>query len=261
MQRRERYLAQRGTRVKVQQATAPDQQRLETARRIIQQARQQGNKALTEAQAKGILELYGIPVPKRQLARNAAEAARAAQEISFPVVMKIASADITHKTEAGGVRLGISDAQEAARACEAILANAKAYNAAATVDGVLVEEMITNGVEVLVGFKQDSRFGPMVTFGPGGIFVELLRDISLRMAPLDEAEALAMIQETKAYPLLTGFRGEQPKDVGALSRLLLSVSRLAQDLKEELSELDVNPCIVLPQGHGVRAVDALMVLK
>ena len=159
------------------------------------------------------------------------------------------------------MRLGISDAREASRACEEILANAKAYNAAAIVEGVLVEEMITDGVEVLVGFKQDPRFGPMVTFGPGGIFVELLRDISLRMAPLDEHDAMAMIRETKAYPLLTGFRGEQPRDVAALSQVLVAVSELAQDSREELSELDVNPCMVLPHGRGVRAVDALMVLK
>jgi acetyltransferase len=121
--------------------------------------------------------------------------------------------------------------------------------------------MISDGVEVLVGFKQDSRFGPMVTFGLGGIFVELLRDVSLRMAPLDEDEALTMIRETKAYPLLAGFRGQQPRDVAALSQVLVAVSQLAQDFREELAELDVNPLMVLPKGQGVRAVDALTVLS
>lgn len=261
VQRRERYRARKTGGKKIEREAAPEQQRLEKAKQVIQQARQQGRKALTEEQAKAILELYGIPVPKRQRAHHAAEAARVAQEIGFPVVMKIASAEITHKTEAGGVRLGIQDTGEASRAYQEILANAKAYNAAATLEGVLVEEMIQDGVQIIVGFKQDSRFGPMVTFGLGGIFVELIRDISLRMAPLDEEEALTMIRETKAYPLLAGFRGEPPRDIAALSQVLLAVSQLAQDFREELSELDVNPLMVLPQGCGVRAVDALMVLK
>ncbi len=174
--------------------------------------------------------------------------------------MKIASADILHKTEAGGVRLGIRSAEEASRAYDEIIAKAKAYNPKAKLDGVLVEEMIEDAIQVIVGFKQDSRFGPAVTFGMGGIFVELIRDFALRVVPLDEAEALSMIQSTKAYPLLTGYRGDKRRDVAALSQVILAASGLAEDFKGEIAELDINPVLVLPEGRGVKAVDALMVL-
>ena len=261
VRRRERYLARKTAKAKVHQETAASEQRREKAKQVIQEARQQGRKALTEGEAKAILELYGVSVPKRQLAKNAKTAAQAAQEMGFPVVMKIASADITHKTEAGGVRLGIKNGREAGQAYKEIIAKAKAYNPQATLDGVLVEQMVTDGLQVIVGFKQDPRFGPVVTFGLGGIFVELIRDFALRLVPLDEEEALAMIRETKAYPLLTGFRGEKPRDIQALAQVILAVSQLAQDCKEELAELDINPVMVLPEGSGVKAVDALMVVQ
>lgn len=273
VQRRQRYLRrEQGTgnrdqgsgvreQVKQKQEAGPDEERREKARRILQQARQLGRQALTESEGKAILELYGIPSPKRQLAHSAAETAKTANEMGYPVVMKIASAEITHKTEAGGVRLGVKDANEAAQAYGEIIANAQAYNPKAKLDGVLVEQMITGGVQVIVGFKLDSRFGPAVTFGMGGIFVELIRDFALRVVPFDEEEALAMIRGTKAYPLLTGYRGDKPRDVAALSRVILAVSRLAQDFKDELAEVDINPVLVLPEGNGVVAVDALMVLK
>jgi len=259
VQRRNRFL--RGEKAKTRAEAATEQKSLEKARQIIHQARSQGREALTEAEGKAILQLYGVPSPKRQLATSAGEAAKMAGEMGFPVVMKIASASITHKTEAGGVRLGINDSQQAAKAYDEIMANAKAYQADAKLDGVLVEQMITGGVQVIVGFKQDPRFGPAVTFGMGGIFVELIRDFALRVVPFDEEEALAMIQGTKAYPLLTGYRGDSPRDVAALSRVILAVARLAQDFKDELAELDINPVLVLPEGQGVVAVDALMILK
>ena len=259
--RRRGYLERKTAQGKAPRKTATDKQRRESVMQIIQQARQQGRQALTEGEAKAILELYGVPVPQRRMARNQAAASQAAQEMGFPVVMKIASADITHKTEAGGVRLGIQDAQQAAQAYEEIIAKAKAYNPQATLDGVLVEQTVSDGLQVIVGFKQDPRFGPVVTFGLGGIFVELIRDITLRVVPLDEQQALDMIRETKAYPLLAGYRGEQPRDINALSQVILAVSQLAQEFKNELAELDVNPLMVLPAGRGVKAVDALMVVK
>jgi len=260
VKRRESYLAKKAGAGKAAQA-GPDRAKIGEARNIIQQARQEGRKALTEAEGKAILELYGVPSPKRQLAIGTADAARIAQGMSFPVVMKIASADITHKTEAGGVRLGIRSAEEAEKAYGEIISKAKAYNPKAKLDGVLIEEMIEDAVQVIVGFKQDPRFGPAVTFGMGGIFVELLRDFALRVAPFDAEEALAMIQETKAYPLLTGFRGDKKRDVAALAKVILAASQLAQDFKEELAELDINPVMVLPEGKGAKAVDALVVLK
>jgi acetyltransferase len=258
--RRERYIARKASdKTARQPETEP--QKLAQARQIIQAARNEGRKALTEAEGKTILELYGISTPQRKLAASAVAAANAAREIGFPVVMKIASADITHKTEAGGVRLGVKDAKEAAQAFDEIMAKARAYNPKAKLDGVMVEEMIGDGVQVIVGFKQDARFGPAVTFGMGGIFVELFRDFALRVVPFDEAEALAMIKSTKADKLLTGYRGDQVRDVAALSRVILAAGRLAHDFKDELSELDINPVLVLPEGKGVKAVDALVVLK
>ncbi len=260
-QRRRGYLERKTAQKQAYKESAQDKQRREKARQVIQEARLQGRQTLAEGEAKAILELYGVPVPQRQMAQNRAAAAQAAQELGFPVVMKIASADITHKTEAGGVRLGIQDAQQAAQAYEEIIAKAKAYHPQATLDGVLVEQTVSDGLQVIVGFKQDPRFGPVVTFGLGGIFVELIRDITLRVVPLYEQEALAMIRETKAYPLLTGYRGEQPRDIRALSQAILAVSQLAQEFKNELAELDINPLIVLPEGKGVKAVDAFMVVK
>ncbi|MBI4479013.1 MAG: acetate--CoA ligase family protein [Acidobacteria bacterium] len=264
--RRERFLAKAAdpSRAREQAVTAPyrhDSAKVAKARAIVDQARKEGRKALTEGEGKAILEIYGIATPGRKLATNAAEAVKAAEGMGFPVVMKISSADITHKTEAGGVRLGIKDAKEAAAAYDDIIAKAKVYNPKAKLDGVLVEEMIGDAVQVIVGFKQDPRFGPVVTFGMGGIFVELIRDFALRCAPFDEDEALAMIQETKAYPLLTGFRGDKKRDVAALAKVILAAGQLALDCKDDLAELDINPVMVLREGQGAKAVDALLVLN
>jgi len=266
VQRRERYLrGKQGTGksepAKPKLGAVADRERIEKTREIIRQARKERRKALTEGEGKAILELYGISVPQRKVVKNAAAAAKAAAAMGFPVVMKIVSADITHKTEAGGVRLGVKNAKDAAKAFDDIKAKAKAYNPKAKLDGVLVEEMITDGVQVIVGFKQDPRFGPAVTFGMGGIFVELIRDFALRVVPFDEEEAVAMIQGTKAYPLLTGYRGDTRRDIAALARVIMAAGRLAQDFQDDLSELDINPVLVLPEGKGVKAVDALVVLK
>lgn len=258
--RRERFMTSRSPNAKAAQAST-DRQTQEKTREIIQTARREERNALTEAEGKAILSSYEIPSPKRALAANSAEAVKAAQEMGFPVVMKIASADITHKTEAGGVRLGIADAQQVSKTYDEIIANAKSYNPKAKLDGVLIEQMITDGVQVIVGFKQDERFGPAVTFGMGGIFVELIRDFALRVVPFDEEEAREMIQRTKAYPLLTGYRGDKPRDIAALAKVIVAVGRLAQDFKDDLAEVDINPVLVLPEGNGVVAVDALMVLK
>ena len=260
VQRRERYMAKKGGAGK-SAASATDQSKIAKARTIIEQARAEGRKALTEGEGKAILEIYGITTPGRKLATSAAEAAKAAEGMGFPVAMKVSSAEITHKTEAGGVRLGIKDTKEAAAAFDDIIAKARTYDPGAKLDGVLVEEMIGDAVQVIVGFKQDPRFGPAITFGMGGIFVELLRDFALRVAPFDEEEALAMIQETKAYPLLTGFRGDQKRDVSAIAKVILAACHLAQDFKDSLAELDINPLMVLPEGKGAKAVDALLVLN
>ena len=262
--RRERYLAKNQSRDRKGAGTArptAETPPVAKARAIINLARKEGRQALTEGEGKAVLEIYGITTPGRKLVTSAAEAAKAAEGMGFPVVMKISSAEITHKTEAGGVRLGIEDAKEAAAAFDDIIAKAMNYDPRAKLYGVLVEEMIEDAVQVIVGFKQDPRFGPAITFGMGGIFVELIRDFALRVAPFDEDEALAMIRETKAYPLLTGFRGDSKRDVAALAKVILATCQLAQDFKDELAELDINPVMVLPEGKGAKAVDALLVLK
>lgn len=260
LERRQRYLARRAAGKEGHRGAEASGERRAKAREIVARARQAGRKALTEAEAKTILELYGIPTPRRRLVESAAAAAAAAEELGFPVVMKIASPDITHKTEAGGVRLGIKSAAEAAAAFEEILARARAYNPQAALAGVLVEEMVTGGLEVMVGAKQDARFGPVVTFGLGGVFVEVLRDYALRVAPLEEEEVLAMLREIRGYPLLAGYRGGEARDVAALARVIMAVSELATELREDLVELDINPLLVMPEGGGVKAVDALMVV-
>jgi acyl-CoA synthetase (NDP forming) len=264
VQRRERYLKnQSRDQSRDRQGAGPTRPTSEAtkARNIIAKARSENRTALTEGEGKQILELYGIPTPRRELADTNEAAARVAQAIGFPVVMKIASADITHKTEAGGVRLGVKDINEAVRVYDEIIASAKAYNPKAKLEGVLIEEMVTDAVQVIVGAKRDPRFGQAILFGMGGIYVELFRDAALRIAPLDEDEALVMIKETKAYKLLTGFRGDKQRDVAALAKVLTAVSRLVQDFKDDIAELDINPVLVLPEGNGVRAVDALVVLK
>jgi acyl-CoA synthetase (NDP forming) len=238
----------------------PDSTRREKVFTIFQQARKRPA-TLTEHEGKQILELYGIPTPKRRLASSAGDSAKTAEAIGFPVAMKIVSADIAHKTEAGGVRLGVKDANEANRLYDEIISNAKKYNPKAKLEGVLIEEMVVDAVQVIVGAKYDSRFGQVITFGMGGIYVELFRDVALRIAPVDEDEALAMIEETKAFKLLSGFRGDKKRDIAALSKVLLAVSQFALDFKDDLAELDINPVMVLPEGQGVRAVDALVVIK
>ncbi len=261
VQRRERYLAKNKAVGNSEQAPATAAATLEQVRQIIGVARSENRSALTEGEGKQILELYGVSSPSRQIVSSADEAAKAASEMGFPVVMKIVSADITHKTEAGGVKLGVKDAAEAAQVFEKIMSSAKTYKADAKLDGVLVEEMVTDAVQVIVGSKQDARFGPVVTFGMGGVFVELIKDFALRVTPVDGDDALEMIRETKAYPMLTGFRGDVQRDVAALAEVIVSVGRMVEDLKDELAELDINPVMVLPEGKGVKAVDALFVLK
>lgn len=233
----------------------------EEVKQYLRGIRASGRTTLTEDEAKHVLQRYGVPVTRRAVARDAGEAADLAARIGFPVVMKVVSPDITHKTEAGGVRLGIADAAAARQAYREIMESCARYKPGARLEGVLVEEMVSGGTEVIVGAKRDARLGPAVTFGLGGIFVELLKDFALRLAPLSRAEAEAMVREIKGYRMLAGFRGQELKDVPALVDALLRVAQLAYDQRDLLAEMDVNPLLVLGEGKGVRAVDALMVLQ
>jgi acetyltransferase len=174
--------------------------------------------------------------------------------------MKIDSPDILHKTEARAIRLNLADPRQLAEAFDEIVANARAHAPTARINGVLVQEMIPPGVEAIVGMNRDPQFGPVVMFGLGGIFVEILKDVSLRIAPLALDDALGMIREVRGYPLLAGARGRAKADIPALAQALVDVSRMALALGPRLEQLDINPLIVLPEGQGVRAADALVIL-
>ncbi|MCL6479027.1 MAG: acetate--CoA ligase family protein [Peptococcaceae bacterium] len=260
-ERRARYLAGRDLPAGPQLTMeAGKTGRLDIARGIISRVRQEGRTALMETEAKELLAAYGIPVPRGQTARSGGEAAEIARNLGWPVVLKVVSPDVLHKTEAGGVYVGARDEAEVRKAYEAIMARVRADYPQARVRGVLVEEMAPAGTEVIVGLKQDHRFGPVLTFGLGGIFVEVFGDATLRLPPLAEEEAWRMISEIKGYPLLAGYRGQKKRDLAALVQVLGRMSDFAQDWRDQLAECELNPLVALEEGRGVKAVDALVVL-
>jgi acyl-CoA synthetase (NDP forming) len=212
---------------------------------------------LTEYQAKQVLADYGIPVTSEALATTAEQAVVLAAQIGFPVVMKIVSPMIPHKTEAGGVKVGVRDAQAVREAFSEIVANAGCHSPGAPIDGVLVQAMVSGGTEVIVGVTQDPLFGPAILFGLGGIFAEVMKDVCFRIAPITRSEAMAMIRSIRAFPILDGARGRPKADLDALADALVRLAALAVDLQDSIAEIDINPLIVLPAGQGVVAVDAL----
>lgn len=216
---------------------------------------------VAEFQSKRLLGYYGVPLARERLARDAEEAVRHARELGGAVALKVQSADLPHKTEAGAIRLGVSGDEAVRRACREILEEARNHRSDSRIDGVLVQEMVTGGLEVLVGISRDPTFGPVLTAGLGGIYVEVLKDVSFRLPPLGAEDALEMLRELRAYALLTGARGRTPADIDALARSIERVSWLAVDLEDAVAELDINPLIVLPKGQGVRAVDALVLAR
>jgi acetyl coenzyme A synthetase (ADP forming)-like protein len=223
-------------------------------RSTIEGARSRGLKALGEREARQIATACGIPLPQNIFAADEAAAAEAAEQIGYPVVMKISSDDIIHKSDAGGVRVGIKDAEGARRAFGQIMQSARAYKADAQLDGVLVQHMAPKGREVIIGVNRDPQFGPVVMFGLGGIYVEVLKDVTFRVAPLTLREAREMVDDIRTARILHAFRGEPEGDLDALAECLTRVSQLAVDFPE-LSECDLNPVIVYPQGQGVIALD------
>ncbi|MGE0557328.1 MAG: acetate--CoA ligase family protein [Burkholderiales bacterium] len=216
---------------------------------------------VAEYAAKQVLAEYGIPVTQETLATSRDAAVAAARKIGFPVVMKVQSANISHKTEAKAVKLNVADAAGVAAAYDEILKNARAYKADARIDGVLVQEMVGGGIEAIVGITNDALFGPAVMFGLGGIFAEVMKDVSFRLAPITPAIAREMVEEIKGYPVLAGARGKPPADLDALVDTLVKLSALAMDLKDHVGELDINPLLVMPKGQGVKAADALIRMK
>ena len=210
---------------------------------------------INEADAKRLLGAAGIPFAPEKIARSRDEAVAAASEIGFPVVLKVLSPDIAHKSEAGGVVLGLRNADEVAAGYDTMMARVAAHAPHAKLDGALVARMIAGGVETVIGVKRDAVFGPVVMFGLGGVYVEVLKDVTLRLAPVDRATANEMIREIKGIALLTGARGRPPADLDALADALVAMSRFAA-AHPNVTSAEINPFIALPDG-GV-AVDALI---
>lgn len=213
---------------------------------------------LLEHEAWQLFAAYGIPVPRCHLAKTADDAVRLASEIGYPVVLKIVSRDILHKSEAGGVKVKLMDEQSVRAAYANIMQSVLSYRADARVEGILVCEMLPAGLETIIGMTQDVSFGPAFMFGLGGIFVELLKDVSFRVLPLTKSDALEMIKGIKGYRILSGIRGEKPKDIESLAELIVKVARMVEE-NPEIRELDINPCFVYESG--VRPADARIMLN
>lgn len=214
---------------------------------------------LSESEASDVLDRYGIPTTKRYVAKEAEEAVEMAKEIGFPVVLKIDSPQIPHKTEADGIRLNICSEDEVRIAFAEVMANAKQYNPTATLNGVSVQEMLPNGVEIIIGAHNDETFGPVIMAGLGGIFVEVFKDISFKVAPLSRKDAYELLEELQGKALLHGARGKAPVDKEAIVDVLLKVSNLMRDNKDTIKELDINPLIVYEKG--IKAADAMIVVN
>jgi len=224
-------------------------------RQVFAAVRAESRVNLGEVEAREVLSAYGFRVPEAQLARSADEAVQIAEGIGYPVVMKISSPDILHKSDIGAVRVGIADPVQVADTFDLIMLRTQRYMPNAQLRGVLVQEMIRGGKEVILGVSRDPQFGPLIMFGLGGIYVEVLKDVSFRVAPLDRRHATQMIHEIRGAPLLGGVRGERPADTDAIIDGLLRVSQLTLDFPE-IVEMDINPLAALEPGRGVVAIDS-----
>src|SRR6186997_3052359 len=225
-------------------------------RQLLDAVKASGRTSLTAPEGKQVCDAYGIAVPGEGVATSAAEAGKLAAGMGFPVVMKIVSPDILHKTEAGGVVVGLKSADEAGKAYDTILANAKKYKADAKIDGVQVQQMLKGGTEVIVGAITDGSFGKLVAFGLGGVLVEVMKDITFRLAPASREDALSMLDGIAAAEMLKGVRGSEPVNRDALASLIHSVSLLVSDFPE-IAEMDLNP--VFATAKGAIAADVRIV--
>ena len=221
---------------------------------ILSEVKKQGRSNLLEDEGYEVLKAYGFPVPKSILAVDETDAIRAANDIGYPVVMKISSKDVIHKSDSGGVKVGLKNDDEVRDAFKLILSNVKTRHPDADIKGILVQEMITNSRETILGAKQDDLFGPLLLFGLGGIYVEVLKDVVFRLAPISELEARNMVESIRTVGLLKGVRGEKPSDISSVIDCLLRLSQLVIDFPE-IKEFDINPLLVLEEGKGSRVAD------
>jgi acyl-CoA synthetase (NDP forming) len=226
--------------------------------KILSQARREKRTQLTEIESKEILKEAEIPVVEARLARTKKEAVSLSKKMRFPVVLKVISPDVIHKSDSGGVKLGLNNATQVGNAYSEILAAVKKHYPEAKIQGVSVQEMARPGVEVIIGMTKDAQFGPVLMFGLGGILVEVLKDVSFRIVPLARRDAREMIKEIKGYPLLEGYRGQEAANIPFLEDLILKVSNFV-DKNPEIKELDLNP--VFAYKDGAVAVDARVILE
>lgn len=224
---------------------------------IITQARSESRSLLSEVESKNLLVAEGISVTDAQLARDATEAVSFAESLGYPVVMKIISPDIAHKSDVGGVVVGLTDSDQVKSGYDEMMRKVSSVASTAKIDGVSIQSMAKPGIEVIIGATTDPQFGPVMMFGLGGVFVEVLKDVSFRVVPLEPRDAKQMVREIKALPILEGVRGQEGADLQALESLLLSVSELIER-RPEIAELDLNP--VFAYSDGAIAVDARIVL-
>src|SRR5438093_2389675 len=224
----------------------------------IDNARSQRRTILTEVESKQVLHEAGIPVALAVFAPDSTAAVQAAEKAGFPVVMKVVSPDVAHKSDVGGVRLGLESKKDVRLAFDEMMAAVKAAQPAARIEGVAVQRMAPAGTEVIIGMSKDPQFGPVLMFGLGGIFVEVLKDVAFRIVPLEPRDAREMIRELKAFAVLEGVRGQPGADLGALEEMLLTVSSFVEE-HPEIEELDLNP--VFAYQNGAVAVDARIILS
>jgi acyl-CoA synthetase (NDP forming) len=228
-----------------------------SAKDIIDRARKESRTVLTEMESKDLLRSLGIPTTQMRLATSEEEAVALSGQIGYPCVLKVSSTDITHKSDAGGVKVGLTDAKEVAKAWDAIMSSCQAKFPGAVIEGATVQDMARPGLEVIVGMATDPQFGPVLMFGLGGVWVEVLKDVSFKVAPLTEADASKAVREIKAARLLDGFRGSEPVDKSALEDILLRVSDFVVKTPE-VREMDLNP--IFAYAKGALAVDARVIL-
>jgi len=224
------------------------------AKKIFDNVKKEGRPNLLEEEGQEVLKAYGFPLPKSQLAKNESEAAKIAKKIGFPVVLKIASPQIVHKSDAGGVKVNLTNETEVKSAFKQIISNAKKYNKKAEIKGCLVVEMVKGGKELILGCKQEPGMGPVIMLGMGGIYVEILKDVTFRLAPVSDREADYMISSIKTKKLLEGVRGEKPSDKAKISECIQRLSQLVTDFGE-IKELDMNPVLVMEKGKGCKILD------
>ena len=228
--------------------------------KLFARVRSEGRTGIGDAEAQVILTAYGITTPQSSVCATADQAVAYCQEIGYPVVMKIASPDILHKSDVGGIVVGVKNADEVRKAHATLIERAKAHKPDAEIWGSQIQEMVANAREIIIGMNRDPQFGPLVMFGLGGIYVEVLKDVVFRVAPMSPEQAREMIRSIRSYKLLTGVRGQAPSDLAAIEDTILRISQLVTDFPE-IAELDINPLLVREQGQGAVAVDMRLILK